>query len=272
MPTIKAGAFEVDYIEAGSGPAVVLVHSSASGNRQWRRLIDDLKNRYRVIAPNLFGYGGTSKWPDDRPQSLADQAALVTAAADLADGPIALIGHSLGGAVACEAALRLGPRLRTLVVFEPILFYLLNDLGEREAFAEISAVREGFVEHGTRGEWRTVAELFVDYWSGKGAWAATPDERKAGILAMLPPVMREWEMIGHEGRPIAEWGAIAASVHLLRAADTRRSTSTVAALLARAHPHWQLLEVPAGGHMAPLTRADLVNPLIAKILDGKEKP
>ncbi|MEX2128588.1 MAG: alpha/beta hydrolase [Xanthobacteraceae bacterium] len=267
MPTVKAGPFDVDYVEAGSGPAVLLVHSSASGNRQWRRLTDDLKDRYRVIALNLFGYGQTSKWPEDRPQTLADQAALITAVAGLAPERVALVGHSLGGAVAFEAALQLGPRLRTLVVFEPILFYLLHDLGEREAFAEISAIRTGFVEHGTKGDWNAVGELFVDYWSGKGAWAATPEDRKSGIISMLAPVMREWEMVGSQGRPIAEWGAISAPVHILRAADTRRTTGTVAALLARTHPNWRLHDVAAGGHMAPIARPDLVNPLIARVLD-----
>jgi hypothetical protein len=39
----------VDFVEAGSaGPVVVLVHSSVSGARQWRRLMDDLKDRFRV--------------------------------------------------------------------------------------------------------------------------------------------------------------------------------------------------------------------------------
>ena len=38
---------KVDYLEAGSsGPVVVLVHSSVSGARQWRRLMDDLKGEF----------------------------------------------------------------------------------------------------------------------------------------------------------------------------------------------------------------------------------
>jgi hypothetical protein len=46
---------EVDFLEAGSGPAVILVHSSVSGARQWRRLIDELKSEFLVRAVNLFG-------------------------------------------------------------------------------------------------------------------------------------------------------------------------------------------------------------------------
>jgi pimeloyl-ACP methyl ester carboxylesterase len=72
---------EVDYLEAGSsGPVVMLVHSSVSGARQWRRLMGDLKDQFRVRAVNLFGYGKTPPWPAETIQSLDDQARLVEAA------------------------------------------------------------------------------------------------------------------------------------------------------------------------------------------------
>jgi len=46
---------DLDFLEAGSfGPLVIPQHSSVSGARQWRRLIDDLKDRFRVRAVNLF--------------------------------------------------------------------------------------------------------------------------------------------------------------------------------------------------------------------------
>jgi pimeloyl-ACP methyl ester carboxylesterase len=72
---------EVDYLEAGSsGPVVMLVHSSVSGARQWRRLMDDLKADFHVRAVNLFGYGKTPPWSTATTQSLDDQARLVEAA------------------------------------------------------------------------------------------------------------------------------------------------------------------------------------------------
>ena len=59
--------FKVDYLEAGSsGPVVMLVHSSVSGARQWRRLMDDLKEQFRVRAVNLFGYGKIPPWPAEQ--------------------------------------------------------------------------------------------------------------------------------------------------------------------------------------------------------------
>src|SRR5690606_20354308 len=45
MPIIKAGPYDVEYAEAGSGPAVVLLHSSAAGSRQWRKLMEERSAR-----------------------------------------------------------------------------------------------------------------------------------------------------------------------------------------------------------------------------------
>jgi pimeloyl-ACP methyl ester carboxylesterase len=267
MPLAKAGPYDVEYAEAGAGPAVLLLHSSAAGHRQWRKLMEDLAGRYRLIAVNLFGYGATSQWPGERPMTLADQADLVGAVADLVPGPVAIIGHSLGGAVACEAALQLGERVRVLTVYEPILFYLLKRHGEAEAYADIQLMTGACFPPMERGDWEAVGHHFIDYWAGPGAWAATPDDRKARILPLLPPIRREWDSLGVDGRPIEEWGRIAAPVHLLHAADTRLSTKTIAALLRRAHPDWHFHELPAGGHLAPIARPDLINPVLTKILD-----
>jgi pimeloyl-ACP methyl ester carboxylesterase len=267
MPILKAGPYDLDYVEAGNGPPVVLVHSSAAGHRQWHKLMEELGGRYRLIAINLFGYGATSRWPGERPMRLADQAALVTAAAGLDPRPAALVGHSLGAAVACEAALQLGTRLRALIVYEPILFYLLRRYGESEALADIESMTTAFFTHASRGDWETVGNRFIDYWAGPGAWAATPEDRRARMLPMLAPIAHEWESLGIDGRPIEDWGNIAAPVHLLQAADSKLSTRTIAALLRRAHPHWYFHDLPIGGHLAPITRPDQINPLLARILD-----
>lgn len=60
---------------------------------------------------------------------------------------------------------------------------------------------------------------------------------------------------------------VSARTLLMRAADTHIVMSQVVDLLSTAFPDWQLIEVPDGGHMAPMTRADAVNALIASLLD-----
>jgi pimeloyl-ACP methyl ester carboxylesterase len=63
MPTLSKGNLRIDYNDDGQGQPVVLIHSSVSANRQWRPLTEILKDRYRVLAINLFGYGETTPWP-----------------------------------------------------------------------------------------------------------------------------------------------------------------------------------------------------------------
>ena len=76
----------IDYLEQGEGETVILLHSTAAGNKQWRKLIDTLSPKFRVVAPNLYGYGNTTAWSDTKTQTLADQAA--DALRDLKDGTI----------------------------------------------------------------------------------------------------------------------------------------------------------------------------------------
>ena len=268
MPVIKARIFDLDYADNGSGQAVVLVHSSASGHRQWQRLVEDLQSRYRLIAVNLFGYGKTSPWPGERPLTVADQAELVLAAADLAPEPVTLVGHSLGAAVAFETAARAGTRVRNLIAFEPIFFGYLRSHGPANAYDEIAELGIRYNDLARRGQWNATGELFVDYWSGPGSWAAMPDDRKQKILAMLPAVVHEWNMATAGIRPLEDWGAITAPVHLISAADTRIPTREIVKLLANTYPAWHVHDAPSGGHMAPLSRPDLVNPLIAAALEG----
>ena len=45
------------FREQGQGAPVVALHGSASNAKQWRGLMDYLKGRFRVIAPDLPGYG-----------------------------------------------------------------------------------------------------------------------------------------------------------------------------------------------------------------------
>jgi pimeloyl-ACP methyl ester carboxylesterase len=161
---------QVDFLEAGSGPVVILVHSSVSGARQWRGLIDDLKGHFRVRAVNLFGYGKTPPWPAEARQTLTDQARLVEGAIPAGAEEIYLVGHSFGGAVAMKVAARLLGRVAKLVLLEPIPFRLLAQAGRMDAFAEAMNLRNVIKKYGVLGEWATAAEKFADYWTGAGTW------------------------------------------------------------------------------------------------------
>ena len=52
----------VSYFECGSGAPVVLLHAGAGSGKQWLKTARLLEARFQVIAPDLWGFGGTEKW------------------------------------------------------------------------------------------------------------------------------------------------------------------------------------------------------------------
>ena len=258
----------VDYLEAGaSGPVVMLVHSSVAGARQWRRLIDDLKADFRVRAVNLFGYGKTPPWPTGGTQSLEDQARLVEAALPANADEVFLVGHSFGGSVAMKTAARLSGRATRLVLLETNPFYLLAQAQRHEAFAEAMTLRNCIKKYGALGEWMTAAETFADYWNGAGSWRDMPPERQAVFADMLKPNFFEWDAVMNETTPAEVWAALLprATLQIVDPA-TVLPIREISSILRRSCPHWDYAEAPGVGHMGPLTRPEVINPLVRAYL------
>lgn len=270
MPILTKGNLHIDYTDEGQGQPVILVHSSASGNRQWRALTEDLKDRYRVLAVNMYGYGKTTVWPGSGSQSLYAQAQLVLALCEQLQGPIHLVGHSFGGAVALRAAMLLGPKVERLVVFEPNPFHLIKQLGPMEVYLETQEMLHHVKCYGALRDWAQVAQRFADYWSGDHAWDNMAGERRAAFAAAIIPSLYEAEALSAEDSTIDAYRKIAARTLLMYAAITRPPVYALVDIFARECPHWTITRVDEGGHMAPLTRPDVVNPLIREFLGARE--
>lgn len=265
---IDAPPVEVDFLEAGSsGPVVMLVHSSASGARQWRRLMDDLRDQFRVRAINLFGYGKTPAWPGATAQSLDHQADLVEAALPENTGEVFLVGHSFGACVAMKAAARLAGRVSRLVLLEANPFSLLAQAGRAEAFAEAIALRDCIKTFGARGEWATAAERFADYWGGAGSWQTMTLERRTAFADAIKPNYFEWDAVINESTSVEQWAAQLPHATLaIYDPRTVLPVREIAAILRQSCRAWIYQELPGAGHMAPLTRPDVINPLVSSFL------
>ena len=203
LPTINA-----DFLEAGSGPAVMLVHSSVSGARMWRRLMDDLTDDFHVRAVNLYGYGRTPPWSRDAPQSLDDQARLVETVLPRNADTVCLVSHSFGGSVAMKLAARLSGRVTKLVLLETNPFYLLEQAGCADGFAQAMDLRNCIKKFGALGEWATAAEQFADYWGGAASWQNMPAERRNTFVEALKPNYFEWDAVMEETTPVEQWARL----------------------------------------------------------------
>ena len=77
------------------------------------------------------------------------------------------MGHSYGAAVALKAALDAPGRVRSLTLFEPVLFsVLLRDDPDQAAAREIASVRDDTIAAVNRGDVAEAGRRFVDYWMG----------------------------------------------------------------------------------------------------------
>jgi len=101
--TVTANGIRQHYVEAGEGAPVVLLHGFPETHYAWRHQIPVLAQHYRVIAPDLRGYGDTDKPAsgyDKRTMANDLRALLRTLSIDR----VALVGHDRGARVATRFA------------------------------------------------------------------------------------------------------------------------------------------------------------------------
>jgi len=267
VASLDLAGTRVEYLEQGRGEPVVLLHSSASSSAQWRALAGQLSERYRVMAPDLHGYGSSSNWPGRGAFRLEHEAEIVYALLGRAGGRAHLVGHSFGGAVALHVARMRPDLLASLAVIEPVAFHLLQG-HDPEALAEIAEVAAGVGRALASGDYFAGIARFVDYWSGPGAWETMPQEKRPGFAARLGKVALDFEATLNEPAGLAEFGAMALPTLVVQGTCSPRPTRRICELLARVLPDAQAATLEGAGHMAPLTHRDAVSALVSAHLDS----
>ncbi|MDR3418926.1 MAG: alpha/beta hydrolase [Nevskia sp.] len=170
--TLQVDGYPLAFVETGAGaPPLLLVHGSLCDCRYWAPQMAPLGAGRRVLAPSLRHY-----WPeawdgsggDFTPARHADDLAVFVRA--LRTGPVHLLGHSRGGAVACLTALRRPELVRSLILAEP---GLTPDEGDCSAAIDIdrAGFRKRALEHIRQDDTDAGLALFVDTVSGAGTWS-----------------------------------------------------------------------------------------------------
>lgn len=117
--TADANGIKTNYLEAGQGDPVVLIHGSGPGvtsYANWRLVLPALAENYRVVAPDMVGFGFSERPAniDYGVQTWADQ---VVGLMDTLELPKAhLVGNSFGGAIALRIATQHPDRVGKLVL------------------------------------------------------------------------------------------------------------------------------------------------------------
>jgi len=256
------------YFSVGEGPALVLLHCSLSSKSQWRALAGMLRDRYRVIAPDLYGYGDTPLPAEREKFTLLKEADLLQGLLDellQPDEPFHLVGHSYGGAVALSLAHRLPERVKTLTVFEPVAFHLLdsNDPG----LEPVRALMRELTLLLTAKRYPEAAATFLDYWSGPGSFASFPPRLQQDFADRTEKLMLDFSALTRTQLTLDDYRRLKMPVTVIAGRSSKAPALLVAQQLSHGLPHSRLLWVESG-HMGPVTDPEQVNPLIAASLEA----
>jgi pimeloyl-ACP methyl ester carboxylesterase len=160
---------KIHYLEAGSGPVVILLHGLGGSSSNWAPTIGPLAQKYRVIVPDQIGFGKS-----DKPMLNYRVATLV----DFLDGfykqvgvqKASLVGNSLGGFTAAAFAIAHPEKVDKLVLVDAAGFAVTGDVDPKvlnglnpstRQFASDAAVDLFLASRVTAGDGYTV-QRFID--------------------------------------------------------------------------------------------------------------
>jgi pimeloyl-ACP methyl ester carboxylesterase len=107
----------IAYRQAGSGPALVLIHGITSSSATWERVMAQLARHFTVIAPDLVGHGESDKPRGD--YSLGAHASTIRdLMLVLGHERASIVGHSLGGGIAMQFAYQFPERCERLALID----------------------------------------------------------------------------------------------------------------------------------------------------------
>lgn len=101
----------------GEKPPLLLIHGGQDHCRNWDFVAERLLDRYTIYAPDLRGHGD-SGWAIGGMYSIPEFTLDIAALVERIEGPLTVIGHSLGGAIALQYAGTVPERVQKLVSVE----------------------------------------------------------------------------------------------------------------------------------------------------------
>ncbi len=276
MPVAEVGGYKVGYIDTGDhggeGDLIVFAHCSLGYSGFWKGVIEHLSDKWRCISFDLPGHAKSDRGDEDI--SLQHQA--INYALGLADmagaAKFHAVGLSLGGAIMTRLAHHHPERVRSLAVFEPILFHFLHNWAPEEIENDrriMGPVREAVAE----GRPHDGARLFMEGWGQPGQWDAMPKAGQDAIATALGHVARDfpWGSQWPEGQITEEdLTRITVPVLIGHGETTHNSAKVVNREIAKLFPNAETCVVKGAGHLSAVDDPKQVAGLIRGFIEKAE--
>jgi pimeloyl-ACP methyl ester carboxylesterase len=259
--SIAVDAVSLACEDRGSGPVVALLHGFPLDHHMWAAQIEALSDEFRVLAPDLRGFGQSQITAFDVEvgvpmEKYATDLVAVLDALGLKQ-PIVLAGFSMGGYAAWQFALRYPERLRGLI------------LCDTRAAADADEARTGRMNMAAEALKSRSAEPALGMLP-KLLSTATPKTRPELVEQTREMILRQSpEAIAAAQRGMARrdnvtgrLGSIGCPAQVLVGADDVISPPKEMHQIAYALPRARYAEIPSAGHMSPIENPEAVTQTI----------
>lgn len=245
--------------DVGTGTPLVLLHAFPLSSAMWLAQREALAGRFRVVTPDLRGFGGSVLGPDDPSvDAMADDVARMFRNLGV---PRAVVGGlSLGGHVAMALCRRHPDLVLGLV--------LCATRGAPDA-PETSAVR---LRQADRLDHDADVSVLVDEVLPDLVGPTTMRQRALvygrvrGLVQSTPPRAAAWAQRALAGRPEAfdTLRAVKVPALVMVGSEDVLASEADARAMAEAMPNAELMVVPRAGHLVPVEQPDLFNQAVAE--------
>lgn len=250
------------YVDQGTGPPVVLVHGFPLDHSMWSNQIEVLSASYRVIVPDLRGFGQSAPASGEKVtmEQFADDLAALADTLSVKE-PLVLCGLSMGGYVAFAFWRKYAARLRALILCDTRATADTPEAARARLQVADQVVREGVPP---------LADTMRPKLFARTTVRQQPETLKAldrVMLALDPASVAAVNRGMAERRDMtAELSQIGCPTLVIVGQHDAISPPDEMRAIAERIPTAQLVEIPEAGHMTPMEKPAEVNAAILEFL------
>ena len=231
-------------------PTLLLVHGWTCRRGYWKQQVDHLKGRYPIVVPDLPGHGESVPGHSNQANVAELADCLVELVRDEVSGPVILVGHSMGGALALEAARRIDGQAQGVILVDTFVI----DFGGLDAETQQSLYRN-FTDDFIGGIHWLIDSTTVDQ---------TPEALKTRLTMEMAEADPNWAL--PIWRSLLTWQPENIFPHIqcpIRAINGRLVPNTARK---RCRPYLREVVMPKAGHFPQLEDPARFNQLLDEAL------